>query len=152
MGSKSTGPFLNQVVSSLLNIVDVIGITLAAVPCSIQKLTILGTRPTLDSEIFQQGLARAGLEYVLHPDWQKQIDAIIFSIKTEPTIKNGVRLWEDLSESLVQEGIGAIVFACTDLSILFEQRAPLFQVIDSSTCLAEAVVNEWVRRNAEESV
>ena len=85
----------------------------------------------------------AKLECILHSCWQEKIDALIVSIKTEIDNKNAFTIWEDLSKSFLLEGIDTILLACTDLNVIFRQEATPFQIIDSSTCLAHAIVNKW---------
>lgn len=125
----------------LLNIVEA---TLRAMPFSAKKVAILGTRPTIDSQIFQKGLQNAGFESIMHPCRQEKIDAMIAAVKAEECIEGSLCLWEDLSKSLFQEGVDTVLLGCTDLHVIFERITTPFQIIDSSSCLAKAVACQWL--------
>jgi aspartate racemase len=124
----------------LLNIVNV---TLDAVPSSAKKIAILGTRPTIDSQIFQKGLAQRELKYVLHSSWQSKIDEIILKIKTGNDLSVLLDLWRTLSADLLSENVDTILLVCTDLNVIFNQVQSPFQIIDSSLCLAKSIVYKW---------
>ena len=128
----------------LLNIVRA---TLNRIPKSAKKFTLLGTQAALDSQIYQNGLDKAGINYVLHPLWQKKTDALILEIKSSPHLETAIHLWEALSQDFHKEGIDAILLVCTDLNVLFKARNPSFQIIDSSVCLAEEIVQKWKELN-----
>lgn len=125
----------------LLNMVEA---TLKRVPRSAKKIAILATRPTFESEVYQRGLHEAGLHYVAHPDWQERIDAILFEIKTSIHAQDAIHLWERLAERLHNSNVDTILLTCTDLNVLFEKVRLSFQIVDSSVCLAEAIVREWL--------
>lgn len=124
----------------LLNIVSA---TFNHIPKSTRKITILGTRPTLESQIYQKGLQNAQITCILHAAWQKKIDELILSIKSSTPLEIAIRLWEDLSKKFHAAEIDTILLACTDLNVVLNAVSPAFQIIDSSTCLAEAVVKKW---------
>jgi aspartate racemase len=42
------------------------------------------------------------------------------------------------------ESMGNIIIACTDLNVVLEKSRPPINVIDSSKCLAEAVVRSYL--------
>jgi len=125
----------------LLNMVD---ITLKAIPSSAKKIAILGTRPTFDSYIFQKGLRQRGLEWVAHTDWQKKIDEIILTIKGTDSLEPVLQLWQSLSAELLSEHIDTLLLACTDLNVIFKQKTTPFQIVDASLCLAEQVIKEYI--------
>ena len=125
----------------LLNIVSA---TLDRIPKSAKKITILGTRPTLESQIYQKGLSHANFSCIMHPLWQKKIDEMILSIKTSANLEMAIRLWEDLSNSFREKGVDTLLLACTDLNVVLKADAPhAFQIVDSSACLAETIVTKW---------
>lgn len=124
----------------LLNMID---LTLSAVPHFVKKTVILGTRPTLNSQIFQKRLKQAKLEYVSHPHWQEKIDAMILAVKTDSETQRALKLWDDLAKELLQAGVDSILLVCTDLNVIFRQITIPFQIIDSSACLANGIVNNW---------
>lgn len=124
----------------LLNIVTA---TLDRLPKSIGKITILGTQPTIESGIYQKGLEHAHLKFVLESSWQKKTDDLILSIKSATPLQKSAHLWEELANDLKKAGVDAVILACTDLNVILQSVNAPFQVIDSSLCLAEAVVKKW---------
>lgn len=126
----------------LLNMVD---ITLNAIPLSVKKIAILGTSQTIESHIFQKELNKRGLTYVQYPQWQKKIDELILRIKIENNPDSLIVFWESLSTDLLFEKIDTILLACTDLNVIFRQLTLPFKLIDSSLCLAKATINKWTQ-------
>lgn len=124
----------------LLNIVTA---TLDRLPESIGKITILGTRPTIESGIYQKGLEHAHLKLVLEATWQKKIDDLILSIKSADSFKRPAQLWEELANDLQKAGVDTVVLACTDLNVILQSTSSPFKIIDSSLCLAEEIVKTW---------
>lgn len=124
----------------LLNMVD---LTLARIPKDSQKVTILATRPIIDSKIYQKGLDLAHLSYTFNPSWQKKIDEIILGIKTMADHQTILRAWEELANEFLKAGIDTAILACTDLNVVLKDIHPAFQIVDSSLCLAEAIVKKW---------
>jgi aspartate racemase len=126
----------------LLNIIDV---TLHAIPRLVKKVAIVGTRPTVDSQLFQTGLKEAGLAYVHYPHWQQKIDTMILSVKRESDIQTALGFWEGLARDFLQEGVDAILLVCTDLNVIFKNTSVPFHIIDSASCLAKSIVHQWLQ-------
>jgi len=124
----------------LLNIVNA---TLARVPRSTKKITILATRPTLESRIYQKDLEDSHLPYAFDQSWQKKIDDMIFNIKTSANYEEAILIWKELSNNFCEVGIDTIILACTDLNVIFKSIHAPFHIIDSSLCLAETIVKKW---------
>lgn len=127
----------------LLNIVTT---TLYRLPKSTGKITVLGTRPTIESGIYQKALKQAHCDLEMNLFWQKKVDELILSIKSSAPLKKSINLWNELSETFQKVGIETIILACTDLNVLLKTVSPHFQIVDSSLCLAEAVVKKWEER------
>jgi len=124
----------------LLNIITA---TLNRLPKSAKKITILGTRTTLESQIYQKGLRKTHFICIENPLWQKKIDEMILSIKTSANREIAINLWADLSNNFREEGIDTLLVACTDLNVVMKTVKSPFPIIDSSACLAEAIVEKW---------
>lgn len=124
----------------LLNMVEV---TLNHIPKSVKKATVLGTRSTLESEVYQRGLADAHFNCVLNSAWQKRVDEMLLSIKGSPDHFAAITLWKELCEELRLAEVDTIVLACTDLNVVINPANSPIKVIDSSLALAEAIVHQW---------
>lgn len=134
-------PKLEQCVQMpLLNMVD---LTLARIPKNAHKVTVLGTHPTIESQVYQKGLDLAHVKYTLSPSWQKKIEEIILGIKTSADRQALLRAWKEVSNEFLEAGIDTVILACTDLNVIFKGIHHPFQIVDSSLCLAEATVQKW---------
>jgi len=123
----------------LLNIVD---LTLARIPKSSQNITILATRPTIESQVYQKGLDFARLSYVLNPSWQKKIDEIILGIKSSIDHQTTLHLWEVLSSDFYRAEVDTVILACTDLNAVLDSMHSSLSIIDSSFCLCAFAFNK----------
>ncbi len=124
----------------LLNMVQA---TLTQIPKSAKKIAILGTRATLESQIYQKELQAAHLKLALDPSWQNKVDELILSIKTSSDLDKPLTLWQQLMHVLHKADIDTVISACTDLNAVLQTTRPPFQIVDSSLCLAEAIVKKW---------
>ncbi len=124
----------------LLNMIDV---TVNRVSSS-KKITVLGTRPTLESQIFKNRLENMGFSYEFDPLWQDTVDKILIRLKSNTTEKEIDGLWKDLLLEISSKDIETIIFACTDLKINPEFLRN-FTVIDSSVCLVDEVISCFLK-------
>ena len=127
----------------LLNIVDE---TLASLK-DLGRTTLLGTRGTLESNLYQDGFHRAGLEFVFDQGWQDLIDQTISLIKSGDSQSGGASTWNELLSHLVDAEVQQAVIACTDLNVVLDPKAYCLQFVDSSDCLAAATVNRYLARS-----
>lgn len=125
----------------LLNIVS---ISLERIPTGAKRVALLATRLSVDAGFFQKRLKDAKFEYVMQPNWQQMVDAMILSIKTDVDNQNAFGIWEKLSSNFLQAGVDTILLACTDLNVLFKDHKTPFQIVDASLCLAQSIVSRWV--------
>ncbi|MTK11031.1 MAG: amino-acid racemase, partial [Clostridiaceae bacterium] len=69
---------------------------------------------------------------------------IIHNIKIDKGDPQNIDIWNELIEDVKKESIENIVIACTDLNVVLEKAHPSINIIDSSKCLAKAVVSEYL--------
>jgi aspartate/glutamate racemase len=69
----------------------------------------------------------------------------------DQVVKNSIGPLEVLTKALLQEGVDTIVLACTDLNVVFKEAETPFQLVVSSTCLAQSIVTAWVDFRARNS-
>lgn len=135
--------YFDQLQASLstpvLNMVDE---TLKEIPAHVKKLALLATDSTVQSGIYQEGFLRRGIEYIQKDSWQTAINQIIYKIK-RGQINEASQSWNTLCSELT-ETVDAVVIACTDLDVISETEQNHLYVIDSSTCLAKAIVNKYL--------
>ncbi|KAF6600807.1 MULTISPECIES: aspartate/glutamate racemase family protein [unclassified Bacillus (in: firmicutes)] len=135
--------YFNQIKKSisvpLLNMIDE---TIKKIPKGSKKAALLATVPTVQSGIFQEALNREGY-YFLHQDsWQIYVNQIIEKIKRGQIDEAGT-LYDELHHNLAEKA-DTVIIACTDLNMVTDQKRSRLTFVDSSACLAQAIVNKYV--------
>ncbi|EEL48846.1 MULTISPECIES: aspartate/glutamate racemase family protein [Bacillus cereus group] len=129
----------NSVSVPVLNMVDE---TLKEIPNHIKRVALLATDATIQSGIYQDGIAKRDMDYIHKNSWQTTITQIISNIKTG-NINKANELWYTLCTEL-SEAVDAVIVACTDLNVLSNTAPYNYYLVDSSTCLAQAVVSTYL--------
>lgn len=125
----------------LMNIIDVTIMSLGKKPL---KVAMLATRTTMDSKMYQKSLKQKGHQIIENEEWQKQVDFLIKSIKQGSETGVITDAWKKLMVSIKRENVDAVIIACTDLTVLTKGKANRIHFIDSSECLAKAVVKRYL--------
>jgi amino-acid racemase len=125
----------------LLNIIDE---ALKALPRSSAKVTLLATRHTIQADLYQGRLDRAGLSCVLEEAWQSQVDELITTIESSADTTLQDRMWKHLVSQIAAAGVDTILLACTDLNVVSKNTPDDFFMLDATRSLAEAVVREFL--------
>jgi aspartate racemase len=126
----------------VLNMVD---LTVAAIPASARKLAVIAARPTAESGLYQAAIRERGFD-VVEVEWQSAIDHLLGLTRTSTDSELFARLWAALIDEAVAVRADAIVVACLDLSGVLRHAASPVPMVDASHCLAHAIVAEWLRR------
>jgi aspartate racemase len=124
----------------LLNMVD---LTLGALPAAAATVAVLATRPTAEARIYQGVLQRAGKHVLGGEAWQARIDALILAIKSSADRAAAHALWQALIADLHAAGADTLLLACTDLNAVSATADTPLVLIDATCCLAEATVATW---------
>lgn len=127
----------------LLNIVEA---TLGKLPKTPQRVTLFATDSTFASGIYQKGILDDGHSFVFKEEWQAKVNGLIQSIKRDKDDIQNISLWGELVTELEKEHIENVVIACTDLNVILSKSSVYFNAIDSSKCLAEAVVKQYLEK------
>lgn len=129
----------NSVSVPVLNMVDE---TIKKIPKNSKKVALLATNPTVQSGIFQEALVREGYEFLHQDCWQTSVNQIIVKIK-QGQIEESLQLWDEFCSELA-ETVDTAIIACTDLNVVTDKKFNDFSIVDSSTCLAQAVVHKYL--------
>ncbi|MBO1581334.1 aspartate/glutamate racemase family protein [Bacillus sp. XF8] len=129
----------NSVSVPVLNMVDE---TLKEIPNHIKKVALLATDATIQSGIYQDRIVKHGMDYIHKNSWQTIITQIISSIKTG-NINKANELWHTLCMEL-SEAVDVVIIACTDLNVVSNAGSNNLCFVDSSFCLAKAVVHKYL--------
>lgn len=129
----------NSISVPILNMVDE---TIKEIPDHVKKVALLATDATVQSGIYQDGISKRGMDYIHKDTWQRDTTQIISKIKLG-NISEASKLWRTLCTEL-GESVDAVIIACTDLNVIWGTELHNLYFVDSSTCLAKAVVNKYV--------
>lgn len=135
--------YFDQVKNSLsVPLLNMVEETIKRVPEHSKKVALLATIPTVQSGIFQEALTKEGYEFLHQDDWQTCINQIIEKIK-QGQISEALELWDELYLQLA-DTIDTAIIACTDLNVVTDKSSGDISLVDSSTCLAEAIVHKYL--------
>ena len=123
----------------LLNMVDE---TIKKIPIGSKKAALLATSPTVQSGIFQEALIRENYDFLHQDSWQTCVDQIIEKIK-QGQINESITLFDELHRELAEK-VDTAIIACTDLNVVTDKKSSDITFVDSSACLAQAIVNKYV--------
>lgn len=126
----------------LLNIVE---ITLEAIPRDVQKVALVAARPTVESDVYQAGIRGRGLP-LFETDWQSQVDHLLGMTRTSATPLEFSRQWSLLTEAADAGGADTLIVACTDLSAVIAHAKTELRIVDAAECLAREIVKQWLLR------
>lgn len=129
----------NSVSLPLLNMVDE---TLKEIPNHVNKVALLATDATVQSGIYQAGITKRGIDYIHKNSWQTAITQIISKIKVGD-LHEASELWHTLCIELA-EAVDSVIIACTDLNVVSNAGTNNLYFVDSSVCLAKAVVHKYL--------
>lgn len=126
----------------LLNMIDV---TLGALPNAANTVALLATRPTVEARMYQDAIERAGKRVLAGEAWQARVDTLILAIKSASDRELARELWRDLVADLHSAGADTLLLACTDLNAVSASVDTPMALIDATRCLAEATIAQWLR-------
>lgn len=126
-------------------VLNMVELTLAAVPESARKLALIAARATAESRVYQDSPAGRRFEWI-EAAWQPEVDRLLGTTRTsmDPALFAG--LWQELMEHIRASGADMTVIACLDLSGILRHAPEGWPIVDASRCLAEAIVEEWRSR------
>ncbi|MFA6530352.1 MAG: amino acid racemase [Candidatus Micrarchaeia archaeon] len=145
MPSNSPHVYFNElkkcVKVPLLNIIDETIQYLGKKPLHV---ALLATRTTVESRLYQDKLEKKGHTIIENEAWQEKLDWIIGAIKKGTETSKIIKKWNELIKLLKKERIDTAILACTDLNVVCANKKNGLHIIDSSECLAKAVVRTYL--------
>ncbi len=128
----------------LLNIVEE---TLNRLPSDKLRISLFATTTTFNSQIYQKGIAEKGHQFIFREQWQDQLNELIKNIKVQKDNPLNYELWNKLLKATEQE-VDYIIIACTDLNAVADGIDTSIKIVDSSQCLAHAVVKKYLDKTS----
>ncbi len=127
-------------------VLDMISLAVARAADShpdVESVGLLASTATINLDIYGPAAAQRGLALLTPtPAVQADLMAAIRRIKTGRYGEETEAALQGAAETLVQEGAGALLVACTELSVLSHRIRAGCPVLDSAQILAEAIVRE----------
>lgn len=112
-----------------------------------RRITLFATESTFDSGLYQKELKKKGYEFFFEDLWQDKVNEIITMIKSGQNDVERNKKWNDLLKLVYEQDIDSIIIACTDLNVVLQDSINKYSMtfIDSSECLAKAVISEYLK-------
>jgi aspartate racemase len=134
------GPLTARLDVPLLHIADA---TAAAIRArGIERVGLLGTRPTMEMGFFRERLAAAGIDMqVPEADQRAWLEHSIFDELTHGRFLPATRdRYLELIDGLAGQGAQAVVLACTEIPLLLAESAPRLPDFDTLELHVDAAV------------
>lgn len=109
-----------------------------------KQIALLSTKPTVESQAYQQYIKRAGAQLIHSNLIQERVNSLIAEVKSGKTTNELASAWMALIDEARAEGADSAIIACTDLSRFSALKTQL-AITDSSLALAKAVVLEYLK-------
>lgn len=108
----------------------------------IDRVGLLGTRPTMEMDFFRARFAAHGIDTMVPPAAERAwMHAGIFGELARGHFTDGARRrYLQIIEELAAEGAGAVVLACTEIPLLLADVAPVLPCIDTLASHVDAAV------------
>lgn len=125
-------------------LINIIEETLKKLPKASQKVTLFSTSSTFEANVYQRGMEYCEHEFIFKDEWQRKINNLIQNIKANKEDMKNIDMWNELIEDVKKEFVENIIIACTDLNVVLRKSHSPINIVDSSQCLAEAVVSKYL--------
>ena len=103
------------------------------------KCGILGTTATRDKAIYEPHCLSAGMQ-AIYPDEERQAEVLKIINEVKAGDYSGGQRFAQIASDLAAAGAGALILACTELSVLGLPASVPCAVVDALDSLAKAVV------------
>lgn len=107
-----------------------------------RRVAVLGTRWLVDSDVYPDALAAAGIEAVRPTDAERdEIHRIIMDelVPGTPSAE-GIRTHQRIIERLRDDGCAAVVLGCTEIPLIIDDTNSALPTLDSTRLLARAAL------------
>ena len=113
-----------------------------------RRVAICATETTVNSGLYQEGIARAGKEFVATDGVQGKVSELITGIVAGRERSQMRALWSQFVEAAVDQGADALLVACTELNALGELEDQRIEIADATAALAQATVRKYLEGGA----
>jgi aspartate racemase len=122
-------------------LIDLVDLTAQAV-AGYQRVGLLGTKFTMESRMFPDRLARAGVDMLVPGEGdQQRVHAVVYDELVQGIVSDAARAdYLTIIEKLVAEGAEAVVLACTEQGMLLRDGDAAVPLIDTTDVHCNALI------------
>jgi aspartate racemase len=122
-------------------LIDLVDLTAQAV-AGYKRVGLLGTKFTMESRMFPDRLARAGVDMVVPgEDDQQRVHAVVYDELVQGIVSDTARAdYLAIIEKLAAEGAEAVVLACTEQGMLLRDGDAAVPLIDTTDVHCNALI------------
>jgi aspartate racemase len=113
-----------------------------------RRVAICATETTVNSGLYQEGIARAGKEFVATDGVQGKVSELITGIVAGRERAQMRALWNEFVEAAVDQRADALLVACTELNSLGDLEDTRIKIADATVALARATVRKYLEPGA----
>lgn len=139
--------------ASILHIVDIATEYIASLQPRPKKVGIIATKVTLDTGMYQQRLAKLGIEAIILSEHELNELFIpgCYAVKSGKNVLGG-KLFQELATALIDRGAEKLILGCTEIPVALKTiDSPLLSLcIDPAYALAEHCVKLWQQAQGTE--
>jgi len=117
-----------------------------------QRIAVCATETTINSGLYQMGIAGAGKEFVPTDGVQGKVSELITGIVAGRERAQMRALWNEFVEAAVDQGADALLVACTELNALGDLEEERIEIADATAALARATVRKYLEGYARPHV
>ncbi|MBO9685283.1 MAG: amino acid racemase [Mitsuaria chitosanitabida] len=116
-----------------------------------RRIGILGTKWLVDSDVYPDALAAAGLEGIKPTDaWRDELGALIMNELVPGTLRAGtVERFQLAIDALRDRGCDAVVLGCTEIPLIISDANSSLPTLDSTRLLARAALRASIQGFAQ---
>jgi len=126
-----------------LPVIDLADEVRRALPAAARSVALLASDAVLATRLYQDRLARAGLEVRHDPRWQPLVERLRRGLREAGGERHARILWRRLFRSAQAAGADAILLGSGELHAFGGTAAGSIPLVDAQRCLAAAAIHRW---------
>ncbi|WP_164463865.1 aspartate/glutamate racemase family protein [Bacillus sp. PK3-056] len=123
-------------------ILNIIQETINAIGVQSSKVGLIGTRSTVENQLYQPYLLNNNKDIYWTERIQSQVDQLIYDVKQNREMEELIQQWKNIELDLTENGVTDVVCVCTDLYFCGSYTSLNF--FDSSKILAKSLVERYL--------
>lgn len=128
-------------------VLHIVNETVKKIPSTVDRVVILATPTTINSQLYHQPLASRGISVIHTAALQEQVNALILMLKKEGFSEQAKNSWRDILAMIQGFMCTMVIIACTDISVCLNDKNNPDNIVflDSNKILAEASYDKYLQ-------